>query len=95
MKYFKQHYESCNREWTTYGKFEESDITPNGDCLCVVDDVEIDTDCDHLKHTIYQDYCEIDETELITEEEYIAVCNKLREVDKLCDKADEILKTLI
>lgn len=95
MKYFKQHFESCNREWTIYGQFEDSDITPNGDFFCVVDDVEIDPGCDHIKHTIYENYCEPDKIELITEEEYTAVCNKLREVDKLYDKADEILKTLI
>lgn len=95
MKFFKQHFESCNREWTTYGKFEDSDITPNGDFPCMVDCVEIDTDCGHIKRTIYPDYCERSDIELISEEEYIAVGNKLREVDKLYEQADAILTTLI
>lgn len=95
MKYFKQHFESCDREWTIYGKFEDSDITPNGDFPCVVDNIEIDTECDHIKHTTYPDYCEPDDIELITEEEYIEVGKKLCEVGKMYDQADAILKTLI
>lgn len=94
-KFFKQHFESCNREWTIYGSYDESDITPNGDILCVVDDVENDSDNEHIQHTIYQNYCEPDEITHISEDEYNAVINKLREADGYYDKADEVLKSLI
>lgn len=95
MKYFKQHFESGNYESTIYGKYKENDITPNGDVLCVVDDVDNDDDWEHIQHTIYQTYIEPDEVTIITEEEYQAVINKLREADGYYDKADEVLRTLL
>lgn len=94
-KFFKQHFESGSHEWTIYGCYEEKDITPRGDILCVVDDVDSDPDNEHIQHTIYQDYCWPDEVTHITEEEYNAAINKLREADGYYDKADEVLKSLI
>ena len=61
----------------------------------MVDDVENDSDNEHIQHTIYQVCCEPDEITHISEEEYNAVINKLREADGYYDKADEVLKSLI
>lgn len=94
-KFFKQHFESGSREWTIYGCYEEKDITPQGDILCVVDDVASNPDNEHIQHAIYQNYCEPDEITHISEEEYNAVINKLREAEGYYDKADDVLKSLI
>lgn len=94
-KFFKQHFEGDGHEWTIYGCYDETDITPQGDILCVVDDVDSSTDDEHIRHTIYQNYCDPDEITHISEDEYNAVINKLREVDGYYNKADELLKTLI
>ena len=32
--YFKQHWESCDKEWTIYGCYSETDIQREGDVLC-------------------------------------------------------------
>ena len=99
--FFKQYNEEkgypCapNHEWTLYGSYEEKDITPEGEILCVVDDVDINIDTGRIMHTIYQEYLCPGELTLISEKEYRAVINKLREADGYNDKADEILKTLL
>lgn len=99
-KFFKQYNDSTgfdedNHKWTLYGSYGEKNITPDGDIFCVVDDVDIDADTGYIKHTIYQVYLDPDSLTLISEKEYKAVINKLREADGYNDKADEILKTLI
>lgn len=94
-KFFKQHFESGSSEWTIYGCYDESDITPNGGIRCLVDDVENDPDLGHIRHTIYENYCEPDEVTHITKEEYNAVIKKLRKADGYCDKCGELLKSLI
>ena len=94
-KFFKKHYESGSHEWTIYGSYEEEDITPLGDVMCVVDDVDSDADKEHIEHTIYQEFFEPDEVTYISEDEYNAVLNKLREADGYYDKADEVLNTLL
>lgn len=94
-KFFKQHFESGSREWTMYGCYDELDITPNGDIRCLVDDIENDSDNEHIQHTIYVLHCEPDEVTHISKDEYNTVINKLRKADGYYDKADEVLKTLI
>lgn len=94
-KYFKKHNESCDREWTVYGCYEEQDITPSGDILCVVDDIEMNPEKSHLQHSIYQDYFEEDEITQITRSEYNEMLNKVKKAEEYLNKADSILKALI
>lgn len=95
MEYFKQHFESCDHEWTIYGCYSEKDITPAGDVACSVHDIDKSGDKDHIEHSVYEDYIEPDEVTHITEKEYLAVINKLREADDYYCKADEVLKSLL
>lgn len=94
-KFFKKHFESGNHEWTKYGSYDEEDITPDGDILCVVDELEHGYDREYIDHNIYQEHIDLDEMMLISEKEYKAVINKLREADGYNDKAHEIFKTLL
>lgn len=95
MKYFKQQFESCNSEWTIYGCYSDHDIQRESDVLCEVHEVQREENKEHIGHNVFKEYIEPDEVTLITEEEYQAVINKLREADGYYDKADEVLKTLI
>lgn len=95
MKYFKQHFESCDREWTIYGCYSDHDIQREGDVLCNVIEVQREDNKVHVEHNAYQEYIEPDEVTFITKEEYRAVVNKLHEADDYYSKADDVLKTLI
>ena len=95
MKYFKQHFESCNSEWTIYGCYSDHDIQRAGDVVCEVHEVQRDGDKDHYEHSVLKEYIEPDAVTSITKEEYLAVVNKLNETDDYYCKADDVLKTLI
>lgn len=95
MTYFKKHYESCDKEWTVYGCYKEQDITPSGDILCVVDEIEMDPEKSHIQHDVNQDYFEEDEITQITRSEYNEMLNKVKKAEEYLNKADSILKTLL
>lgn len=92
MKYFKQHFESGNREWTIYGSYSDHDIQREGDVVC---EVQRDGDKDHYEHSVLKEYIEPDEVTFITKKEYVAVVNKLQEADDYHSMADDVLETLI
>lgn len=95
MEYFKQHFESCDSEWTIYGCYSDLDIQREGDVLCEVYEIRHVDSNEHIDHNAYKEYIEPDEVTFITKEEYLAVVNKLHEVDDYYSKADDVLKTLI
>lgn len=95
MKYFKQHFESGNREWTIYGCYSDHDIQREGDVVCEVHEVQRDGDKDHYEHSVLKEYIEPDEVTFITKKEYVAVVNKLQEADDYHSMADDVLETLI
>ena len=95
MIYFKQHYESCNSEFTMYGCYSDNDIQPEGDVVCEVHIVQGDSDKDHIEHDVCKQYIEPDEVSFITEKEYLAVINKLQQAEDYYNMADKVLETLI
>ena len=93
MKYFKQNYASGSHDWTVYGSYEDSDITPVGDIYAIVylvycDDGKYYYDC-------YENYFDTDEITEITEDEYRHVVEQLHKVDEIQAQIDEVLKALI
>lgn len=93
MKYFKKGFASGSHDWTVYGAYIDSDITPQGDISTVVYSV----DCHDGKYfyECYEDYFEPDEITEITEEEYRHVVEQLQKVDEHQAQIDEILKALM
>lgn len=93
MKYFKINYASNSLEWTEYGGYEDSDITPDGYINTTVYSVE----CDDGKYSYecYENYLYPDDITKITEEEYRHVVEQLQKVDELQSQIDEVLKALI
>ena len=93
MKYFKQNYASGSHDWTVYGSYEASDITPVGD----IDTIVYSVDCDDGKYyyECYENYFDPDEITEITEEEYRHVVEQLQKVDEIQAQIDEVLKALI
>ena len=93
MKYFKQHHESCDQEWTVYGGYEDSDITPEGDIDTVVYCVECkDGTC---SFELYEDYVDPEDITEITQDEYRHVVEQLQKVTTLQSQIDDILSPLI
>lgn len=93
MKYFKQNYASGSHDWTVYGGYEDSDITPDGD----IDTTVYSVDCKDGKYyyECYEDYFEPEEIEVITEDEYRHVVEQFQKVDELQAQIDAKLKALI
>lgn len=93
MKYFKQNYATGNHEWTVYGSYEDSDITPQG----YFDAIVYSVDCNDGKYyyECYENYFEPDEITEITEEEYRHVVEQLQKVDEIQAQIDAVLKALI
>lgn len=92
-KYFKQNYASGSHDWTVYGSYEDSEITPAGD----IDTTVYSVDCDDGKYyyECYENYFDPDEITEITEEEYRHVVEQLQKVDEIQAQIDEVLKALI
>lgn len=96
--YFKQHLESCDMEWTTYGCYSETDIQREGDVLCTVHSIVRDNnrkDLGHIEYDVHKDYIETDEIINISKEEYLAVISKLKDAENYLSKAEDILETVI
>lgn len=93
MRYFKRNYASGNHEWTEYGGYEDSDITPLGD----IDTVVYSIDCKDGKYCyeLYENFIDLDEITEITEDEYRLVVKRLQKVDELQAQIDAVLKALI
>lgn len=93
MKYFKKHYESCDREWTEFGCYEESDITPEGDFCVSVYSVECnDGKC---SYDCYDNYFELDDIQEITKEESLEVIKQLHKVDEIQEQINTIIKAIL
>ena len=93
MKYFKHHYENTDHEWTDYGCYETSDITPEGYIHATV----YSADCEdgNYSYECYDNYFDPDEIIEITEEENKHVIEQLQKVDALKLQIDEIISKLI
>lgn len=93
MKYFKQGCASGSHDWTAYGAYEDSDITPEGDIRAMVYSV----DCDEGKYyyECYENYFSPDEITETSYKEYLHVMKQLQKVDKLQAQIDEVLKAFI
>lgn len=95
MVYFKQHFESCNREWVNFGAYTDFDIQPEGDILCVVRSIIYKGEDEHLARDVYREYVEMDETTIIEKEEYDELINSWNKVSKLYSKADNIMQEIL
>lgn len=93
--YFKQHHESCNTEWTSYGSYCEDDLTKWGDACVIQHDITSNSEKDHLEWSKNREYIWPGEVTKINKEEYESVISKIASVEDLYDKADEILKSLL
>ena len=94
-KYFKKHCEGATLEWTIYGEYDTNCITDFGDILCVVNDVTIDPSANHIRHSVYKDYVELDEIEHISAYDYYYALSQIEVAEALYTKADELLKMLV
>lgn len=92
-KYFKQNDALGSHNWTLYGSYEDSDITPEG----YIDATVYSVDCADGKYyyECYGEYLDPDEITEITEEEYRHVVEQLQKVDEIQAQIDAVLKALI
>lgn len=93
MKYFKKHYEGCDHEWTDYGGYEDSDITPEGEIEATV--YSVDREDDKYSYAIHELLFEHEDITEITKDEYMHVVEQLQKVDELQSQINEILAGII
>lgn len=92
-KYFKESSASGSHDWTAYGCYDETDITPEGD----IDAVVYSIDCDDGKYyyECYENYFDPEDITEITKEEYQHVVEQLQKVDEIQAQIDGVLKSLL
>lgn len=92
-KYFKQHRESGDTEFTIVGSYTQENITEHGDLLCQCDIIE-----HRYKRYSYDhihEYLELDEIEEIDFAEYTRIKNTLAMCEQLKDVMDKLLSSIL
>lgn len=93
--YFKQHFESCEHERTVYGRYNEDNITPEGDIRCKVFSIELDHENKIVKMEVCEEYFEKNEITPVSIGEYVTVCKTLEKAQEYYIKAEDVLRSLI